>query len=423
MPPPRNVDIDLSSPGLAVNQLEKLLFTGKAIISHADEVWPRLYIGDHSAICTGLINPGSLAGDSQAKIIREVTMLRGAVLLWISCALCQALRHGGQDVATEETDQDTAQDNSVSLVKTANKEFAFRLYSALASQFLGKDVSEVVTQGTAVFVDNKFKPTPEFLDTLKQSYFTDGFTVDFTKTTDSADTINKYVSDKTSGKIDKMVDGLSEGTVMYLLSYIYFKGQWETPFDPQQTQEDMFEVNDTTKVPVQMMNMQDTFDFYRDKETNSSALHLPFNSTHCMLLLLPDSMEALEKVLCPCLIERLLKSMESSMLNLFIPKFSIKTSYALKDVLSEMGIKDIFSPGADLSGIADGVVVSSVTHKATLDVDESGATASAATGIEFVKMAILQPPVLKFKHPFMVFIIDRHSKDFLFMGKIINPTI
>ncbi|KAM9392032.1 dual specificity protein phosphatase 26-like [Pholidichthys leucotaenia] len=49
-PPPRKVEIDLSSPGLAVFELERLLFTGKAIISHADEVWPRLYIGDqHSA--------------------------------------------------------------------------------------------------------------------------------------------------------------------------------------------------------------------------------------------------------------------------------------------------------------------------------------------------------------------------------------
>lgn len=45
-PPPRKVEIDLSSPGLAVFELERLLFTGKAIISHADEVWPGLYIGD-----------------------------------------------------------------------------------------------------------------------------------------------------------------------------------------------------------------------------------------------------------------------------------------------------------------------------------------------------------------------------------------
>ncbi|XP_008417362.1 dual specificity protein phosphatase 26-like [Poecilia reticulata] len=48
--PHRKVEIDLSSPGLAVFELERLLFTGKAIISHADEVWPSLYIGDqHSA--------------------------------------------------------------------------------------------------------------------------------------------------------------------------------------------------------------------------------------------------------------------------------------------------------------------------------------------------------------------------------------
>ncbi|XP_017272645.1 dual specificity protein phosphatase 26 [Kryptolebias marmoratus] len=47
--PHRKVEIDLSSPGLAVFELERLLFTGKAIISHADEVWPRLYIGDQQS--------------------------------------------------------------------------------------------------------------------------------------------------------------------------------------------------------------------------------------------------------------------------------------------------------------------------------------------------------------------------------------
>ncbi|XP_062307071.1 dual specificity protein phosphatase 26-like [Osmerus eperlanus] len=48
-PPPRQVEIDLSSPGLAVFELERLLYTGKAIVSHADEVWPKLYIGDQSS--------------------------------------------------------------------------------------------------------------------------------------------------------------------------------------------------------------------------------------------------------------------------------------------------------------------------------------------------------------------------------------
>ncbi|XP_077571646.1 dual specificity protein phosphatase 26-like [Stigmatopora nigra] len=45
-PPPRKVEIDFSSPALAVVELERLLRTGNTIISHADEVWPKLYIGD-----------------------------------------------------------------------------------------------------------------------------------------------------------------------------------------------------------------------------------------------------------------------------------------------------------------------------------------------------------------------------------------
>lgn len=36
---------------------------------------------------------------------------------------------------------------------------------------------------------------------------------------------------------------------------------------------------------------------------------------------------------------------------LYLPKFSISTDYNLKDILPELGIKEIFSKQADLSGI------------------------------------------------------------------------
>lgn len=47
----------------------------------------------------------------------------------------------------------------------------------------------------------------------------------------------------------------------------------------------------------------------------------------------------------------------------FVPKFSIKTSYSLKDVLSEMGMTDMFGATADLSGISEevGLAVSEVS--------------------------------------------------------------
>uniref|UniRef100_A0A0E9U7E7 Serpin domain-containing protein n=1 Tax=Anguilla anguilla TaxID=7936 RepID=A0A0E9U7E7_ANGAN len=52
----------------------------------------------------------------------------------------------------------------------------------------------------------------------------------------------------------------------------------------------------------------------------------------------------------------------------------------------------------------------------------AGATAAAATGIEFVR-TFLPPttPVLKFDKPFMVFLRNRETRSVLFMGKIVNP--
>uniref|UniRef100_A0A8D0A7Q2 Thyroxine-binding globulin n=1 Tax=Sander lucioperca TaxID=283035 RepID=A0A8D0A7Q2_SANLU len=224
--------------------------------------------------------------------------------------------------------QDTVLDgstNSVSLVNEANKEFSFRLYRKLAAHadsqgenifFSPASVSaalaalsvgaqgethrqlfsglgfnsslltqtdEDASEGTAVFVDDEFKPKPEFLQTLKQSYFTDGFNVDFNKTTESADTINKYVEEKTNGKIDKLVGNLDPKTVMCLISYIYYK--------------------------VDMMNMKDHFHIYHDHDLNTTVLQLPFNSSYSMLLMLPGVMATLENAISPNHVTKWLKAM------------------------------------------------------------------------------------------------------------------
>ncbi|XP_029999567.1 alpha-1-antitrypsin-like protein CM55-MS [Sphaeramia orbicularis] len=415
-------------------------------------------------------------------------MLRAVGALWILSALVCVGRghhHEGHG-SSDQTDQDTtvpSSTNTVSLVKSANKDFALRLYTNLANHAdsQGKNIffspasvsvalaalsvgargetheqlfsglgfnsslltqtdvdqafhsllnnngsQEDASQGTAVFVDDQFKTQPEFLDVLKQSYFADGFTVDFTQSTESANTINKYVKEKTRGKINKLVDSLDENTVMFLLSYIYYKGKWASRFDPQLTREDEFTVNENTKVSVQMMNKEGGFDISYDREISTKVLHLHFTNSYSMLLLLPNDMATLERVISPSHVHKWLSERFSREINIFIPKFSIKTSYSLKDMLSQMGMTDMFSDQADLSGISEeqNLVVSEVVHQASLDIDEVGGSAAAATGV--VVEARSHPPsilVWKFNRPFMVLIIERNTTDILFMGKITNPTI
>lgn len=212
-------------------------------------------------------------------------MMRAALCIWILSAVICVGR--GHVIVKHQAEQDTAadsRDNTVSLVNAANKEFVFHLYRKLAAHAdsQGKNIfyspfsvstalaalsvgargethrqlfsglgynntlltqenvnqafqmlleranettRDFISSGTAVFIDNKFKPRPEFLEALRQSYLADGFSVDFTKTTDSENTINEYVKEKTNGKIDKLVSNLDPNTVMYLISYIYFKGK------------------------------------------------------------------------------------------------------------------------------------------------------------------------------------------------------
>ncbi|CAJ1067972.1 serpin A3-5-like [Xyrichtys novacula] len=287
------------------------------------------------------------------------------------------------------------------------------------------NMNKEVSEGTAVFADNRFEARPEFLETLRQFYSADGFNVDFTKTKESADTINKYVAGKTHGKIDKLVEDMDPSTVMYLISYIYYKGQWANPFNTALTAEADFNVDENTKVKVQMMNMEEMLDTYHDQAINTSVLHLPFNDSFSMLLLLPDNMETLENSICPAHVTKWLKWMRPSMHDVYVPKFSIKSSYKLNDMLISMGMSDMFGDRADLSGISEGqkLAVSEVVHQATLDVDEAGATAAAATGIGITLMSMRFVPVLKFNRPFMVVITERQTQNILFMGKIVNPTI
>merc|ERR1712096_203872 len=78
-----------------------------------------------------------------------------------------------------------------------------------------------------------------------------------------------------------------------------------------------------------------------------------------------------------------LKYQPSTQVDVRIPKFEIKESYKMNDVLSNVGIKDIFDENlSNLSRISkEQLVVSDVFHEAFIKVDETGTEAAAATAI------------------------------------------
>ena len=79
-----------------------------------------------------------------------------------------------------------------------------------------------------------------------------------------------------------------------------------------------------------------------------------------------------------------------------------------------------FSDGADFSGIAPGLRITFVEHKAYIVVDEVGTEAAAATAVGLGASA---PPPFSFRadHPFVFLIRDRQTDSILFLGRVTNP--
>ncbi|XP_010746356.1 alpha-1-antitrypsin homolog [Larimichthys crocea] len=282
---------------------------------------------------------------------------------------------------------------------------------------------KMVVGNTAV-VRSGCNPLEQFLKDIKHYYSAEIFNVNFNKPADAAAEINRFIAAKTQDKIKDQVKDLSPDMAMVLINYVFFRGQWEKPFDKNMTTKADFHVDDTTTVQVDMMKRTGRYDFYEDTDNHTTVIMLPYKNNTSMMIVLPDEgkMSEVEGYINKDYLKHWHDSLFRSSVDLFMPKFSISSQAALDNTLRELGITNAFANNADFSGISEEIKlkVSKVSHQAMLSVDETGTEAAAATTIEIMPMRM--PEVMKLDRPFLVFILEHGTRSILFMGKINNPT-
>ncbi|KGL74433.1 Alpha-1-antiproteinase 2, partial [Tinamus guttatus] len=279
--------------------------------------------------------------------------------------------------------------------------------------------------GNALFTAIGYEPQEAFLKNTKQFYDADFFSINFHKENEAEAQINNYVKEKTKEKIPKLIDRLGRNTIMVIVNYIYFKAAWEKPFDPEFTFEDTFFVTTNASVNVSMMRREDDYNTYYDQDLSCTVVELPYQGTARALLILPDDgkMEQVEDALSKETICKWDNKLETRRVNLHLPKTSISGSYDVAKLFKEMGITDVFSSNADLSGITGSrdLQVSQAIHKALLEVDEAGTEAAGATAIIVTKV-LLPSVTIKLNRPFLIVISDKATSTTLFLGKVVDPT-
>ncbi|XP_032919213.1 serine protease inhibitor 2.1-like [Catharus ustulatus] len=287
------------------------------------------------------------------------------------------------------------------------------------------DVNITLNIGNALFTATGYEPQELFLQNIKEFYDADFFSSDFHKPEEAKKQINIYVEEKTKGKIPELVGDLDPSTVLVLVNYIYFKAAWEKSFDPLRTFEDDFFVNTNVSVRVNMMQRDGTSNIYYDHDLSCVVVELPYQGTARALFILPDEgkMKQVEDALSKETVCKWDSRFVTRRLNLQLPKFSISGSYDVKTLFEQMGITEVFSGDADLSGISGNrdLQVSQAIHKALLEVDEAGTEAAGATAIILTRLSSISRTI-KFNKPFLILISDKQTGTTLFMGKIVDPT-
>uniref|UniRef100_A0A8D0SQV4 Serpin domain-containing protein n=1 Tax=Sus scrofa TaxID=9823 RepID=A0A8D0SQV4_PIG len=268
--------------------------------------------------------------------------------------------------------------------------------------------------GNAMFVDEHLKLLDKFVQDAHELYHSEAFPTNFQDLEAARRLINDYVKNKTEGKI------------VVLVNYIYFKAKWKTPFNPNLTTEADFHVSKNRTVRVPMMGIRAmTVPYFRDEELACTVVELTYTSNDSALFILPDDgrMAAVEAKLLPETLRRWRDFLQPRwIVELYLPKFSISSDYRLHEILPQLGIEEIFGDNANLSGITNTkpLKVSQVVHSAVLDVNEEGTEAAAATGID-INVRSLERIALHFNRPFLFVIISKDIQSIIFLGKVTKP--
>ena len=275
----------------------------------------------------------------------------------------------------------------------------------------------------------------DFFDPLGSYFKADSYQVDFTDEK-TLSKINQWVSEKTDGMIDPMLEELNTEMKLCLINAVYFYGEWQTKFKAEATYEqDFYGSKGTTSIP--MMNQRS--EQYRYTEVDAlKGIELPYGDGSVVMdLWIPKDEETrtIKEIFDELSAEEILNlnsalqdSEHKNITTLTIPKFQMETDLIpLEDTLKKMGINQAFLPGeADFTKIAEDLYVDKVLHKAKLEVDEEGTRAAAATVIEMETTGAMieEVEVLEFiaDQPFYFVIRDRNSGVILFMGMVFSLT-
>ena len=246
--------------------------------------------------------------------------------------------------------------------------------------------------------------------------------------------INDWVNENTFGTIKDIVseNDIKKYTTQALINSIYFKDNWQFPFDTLKTSLNSFLAKDET-FQLMFMNKKNKFAHYQSSDFH--LLEIPYQSDGVsMYIFLPSEDVDLNMFISNFDYQLFTSSIDSLRYDLgdvYIPKFKLDYSVSLKDFLIDMGMPTPFNPkDANFDKFWDFQqqckkyppkhYIDVVNHKTYINIDEHGTEASAATAIIISRVTSIRPVepfIFNANRPFVYVVYDKINDNIMFLGQ------
>ena len=290
----------------------------------------------------------------------------------------------------------------------------------------------------AIFVNDKYQLKKQFQQDMANYYDAKAEALDFSSPS-TLDRINGWCDEKTRGMIPTILERVDPRTVSYLLNAIYFKAEWASMFEKNETREEVFTTPDgETRVPLMHQNVY--MNYLRNDQY--AAVSIPYgNGQWMMTVMLPEDGKTTDDVISSLaasgwstdFLKNPLREARRYAVDLKLPRFetAFDTDDAggLIELLMGMGIRRAFDGNsAEIPNMCENgnLYISMMKQKAKIKVNEEGSEAAAVTiaAVNFTSAVAdtQEPPKATFhaNRPFVYVIHEQSSGVILFVGKFMG---
>lgn len=278
-----------------------------------------------------------------------------------------------------------------------------------------------------LWVETGYPVLPAYVDVLKRSFSAGEHEIAFAADPEKArKTINTHVGKATHDRIPELIpEGLIDAeTRVVLTNALWFKAAWAEPFSKGMTKNAPFALANGQKVDVPTMTKSEATLWGESDRFALVSLAFDTPGIRCELVVPKDgaTLDDAETAL----FDDTFRSLKVEQVRIEVPRFQVRGTHRLKEVLMSLGMKLAFQGGGDFSGMTkrNELRVAEVVHQTWVGVDEEGAEAAAATAVIMKRGSASrpgEPKVFRADRPFAFALRDRNTGLLLFVGRVVDP--